>query len=613
MTVTGVDDDVADGDQSYTIALAAAESGDANYSGLDPADVSASNTDDESASLSIPENGMVKVPDDGTSGMLAGVTVEFPGDLDDRANATVKFAVVPDEMVPQGGPRGYSSGDLVVDITLEGTALSSGQRVTVCLPSENQERRVYRYDESMAQWVALPEPEDGSPEGMVCGETERFSLFTTGSVPDDQTKGWLARFGRTVATHVVEAVGTRLTAGTGAEQASWMVGDLMSRNGRTILSGSSFVLPLGSDGTQRWTAWGRGAYTEFDGEEGGAELDGEVVTGTVGVDWSRGRWLAGLALSHSEGDGDTRDTTDDVRRDLEVSLSSVHPYLRYETGEGLSLWGLLGYGEGDLERRSDGGASEVDLEMRMGAFGVQGQLGVWRGMEFSLKSDAFAMRMEADEEDDIPEVEADASRVRVLLEGAGHHPLESGGMLAPTLEAGLRYDEGDAEEGVGVEVGAGLHYADGQGRMTAQVEVRGLMVHEESDYDEWGVSGMVRLAPRQSGRGLSLHLGSSYGAAGSTTEQLWSQRDLAGLVKEEESILGERWEAELGYGLNGPGGRGVLTPYIGYERETGESAWRLGGHLEIGEEELHVGFEGTLRDSENGSESELKLHISGRW
>ena len=43
--MTGVDDSVADGNQSYTIVLAAANSSDSGYSGLNPTDVSVTNTD----------------------------------------------------------------------------------------------------------------------------------------------------------------------------------------------------------------------------------------------------------------------------------------------------------------------------------------------------------------------------------------------------------------------------------------------------------------------------------------------------------------------------------------------------------------------------------------
>ncbi len=47
VTVTGVDDAVIDGDQAYTIVTAPAVSGDPAYSGLNPLDVSVTNTDDD--------------------------------------------------------------------------------------------------------------------------------------------------------------------------------------------------------------------------------------------------------------------------------------------------------------------------------------------------------------------------------------------------------------------------------------------------------------------------------------------------------------------------------------------------------------------------------------
>ena len=56
VTVTGVDDDVADGDIAYTIRTAAAVSADATYSGTDVADVALTNTDDDSAGIRVSQS-----------------------------------------------------------------------------------------------------------------------------------------------------------------------------------------------------------------------------------------------------------------------------------------------------------------------------------------------------------------------------------------------------------------------------------------------------------------------------------------------------------------------------------------------------------------------------
>jgi hypothetical protein len=51
--VSGVDDDVVDGDVSYTIAIEPASSADADFNGLDPADLSFSNADNDVASITV--------------------------------------------------------------------------------------------------------------------------------------------------------------------------------------------------------------------------------------------------------------------------------------------------------------------------------------------------------------------------------------------------------------------------------------------------------------------------------------------------------------------------------------------------------------------------------
>ena len=51
MTVTGVNDAVADGDVGYTILTAAAASTDGGYNGLDAADVAVTTTDDDAAGI----------------------------------------------------------------------------------------------------------------------------------------------------------------------------------------------------------------------------------------------------------------------------------------------------------------------------------------------------------------------------------------------------------------------------------------------------------------------------------------------------------------------------------------------------------------------------------
>ena len=129
-------------------------------------------------------------------------------------------------------------------------------------------------------------------------------------------------------------------------------------------------------------------------------------------------------------------------------------------------------------------------------------------------------------------------------------------VLTPSLEIGLRHDGGDAETGSGVELGGGLRWAGLKG-FTVEVRARGLLAHEESDYEEWGVSASIGLSPGEGDRGLSMRVGSAWGAAAGGVERLWSQRALAGGSFDPDARL----DAEVGYGLDAM--RGLLTPYTG--------------------------------------------------
>lgn len=61
--------------------------------------------------------------------------------------------------------------------------------------------------------------------------------------------------------------------------------------------------------------------------------------------------------------------------------------------------------------------------------------------------------------------------------------------------------------------------------VTVEVAVRTLVAHEDSDHEEWGASGSVRIDPGASGRGLSVTLTPAWGNAESGTGWLWGLAD----------------------------------------------------------------------------------------
>ena len=214
---------------------------------------------------------------------------------------------------------------------------------------------------------------------------------------------------------------------------------------------------------------------------------------------------------------------------------------------------------------------------------------------------------------DLVEAGGSTSRVRLMLEGSGSMPLAGGGVLEPSLEAGLRYDGGDAETGAGLEVGGGLGYS--AGRLAVRVDARMLVAHEDAAYEEWGVSGAITYQAEETGRGLSMNLGSAWGATQNGVRELWSRRDAGALVPGAEPPEGQSLEAELGYGLAGRGDSDRLwVPYIGARAAGGSGGMlTLGLRLSSGPE-LSAALEIGRRDSgHEPPEHALRLRGSFRW
>ena len=75
-------------------------------------------------------------------------------------------------------------------------------------------------------------------------------------------------------------------------------------SGRELLTGTSFRAVLDQGAGAQLTSWGQGAtVSHFSGAAPGLSLSGEAATGALGMDYERGRMLAGFALTHSLGAG----------------------------------------------------------------------------------------------------------------------------------------------------------------------------------------------------------------------------------------------------------------------------------------------------------------------
>ena len=218
---------------------------------------------------------------------------------------------------------------------------------------------------------------------------------------DHMPKAWLARFGRTVASQAVDAIGGRMEgggtthvtlgghslAGAGGEDeeeareairvldalsTTEEPGTLEAMTGRDVLLGSSFQLSSGGKaGAPAWTAWGEVATGGFEAEVDDMRLDGDVTSAFLGAGVGAARWLAGVAVSLSEGDGSYALLENGEGGTVESTLTAVYPYAKLGLSDTVDVWRLVGLGQGELTLTHSRGtdAEQVfrpDIDMRTG-------------------------------------------------------------------------------------------------------------------------------------------------------------------------------------------------------------------------------------------------------
>ena len=473
----------------------------------------------------------------------------------------------------------------------------------------------------------------------------------TGSIEnsDPMPKAWMVRFGRTVGSQVVDALTARLEGGrrshltvagiplmgTTAKEPEaqdddpfalpeWATSSAREAESHTIslddlLLRSTFHLRSGGEegAGPAFTTWGRVATGGFDAEVDDVKLDGDVRSGMIGFDAEWERLLAGVMLSQSTGDGSYR--LDPAKGDdagtVESDLTGVYPYARIDINERVSAWGLAGAGSGTITLKRDAGrAMKTDLSMRMGAVGVKGRVLDGSGpsrIGLNVKSDAMWVGTKSARSADMVGTEGDVTRVRLIVQGERVFVAGNGATFTPSAEVGLRHDGGDAETGSGVEVGGGLRYTAGP--LTIEGQVRMLVAHEESGYEEWGASGAIRMTPSASGRGLTLSIAPAWGRTGSATERLWSAHDARGLGAENEFEAAGQLAMDAGYGFGLAHRRGVLTPYAGVTLgNAGARTMRTGARWQLSRDTV-VSVEATREANAGEADNHLKLRAALRF
>ena len=596
------------------------------------------------------ESGAVCTPDGRALSEAISATIQGPpalsvadAEVEEGPNAKLAFVITLS--------RASSSTVTVEAATSDGTAVAGEDYVAksktkTLAPGETSTVfRVKVIDDALDEGSETLTVTLSNPSG---GNAYVADGTATGTISNDDPMPQAAaiRIAREIGSQLVEAVSSRADGGAGTNHLT--VGGLSVTGGGTpeepdlakppgrpewdsrqaldartqgmtgeeILLGSSFSLSAGTTGPSRaaFGAWGHVATGRFDAEEDTISLDGEVTTGLLGADLEWDRALAGLILQHSKGDGGFTGEGE-IAGEFESTLAGIYPYARIDVTNTVSAWALAGGGSGVLTLRSEGHTEiETDLSMRVGAAGLKGQVlepADPGGLALDLRTDAMWVRSMTDATDGLVATEADASRVRLIVEGARSFETGNGATITPTGQVGVRHDGGDAETGTGLELGAGLRYH--QGPLTIEGRVRVLVAHEEDGYREWGASGALRVQPSASGRGLRLALAPVWGEAASGAERLWSARDARELGPSRAFEPGGRLEAEMGYGLLVPHARGLLTPYAGLTLAGGGSQTvRTGARWDLAPGAA-LGLEGTRTGGDRDCASAVELRLQVTW
>ncbi len=604
VSVTVADDDVDEPDETFTVTLS-------NPSGATLGDDTATGTitnDDDDPTVTL-----VLTPDTiAENGGTSTVTAHLDHPSSEETTVTVSVAPV--------SPA--EEGDYTLSANRELTIAAGATTSTGTVTVTGVDNDVEAPDKTVTvSGTATNNQGVKNPEAVVT------LTLRDDDLPDGRRRRLeyaLASFGRTVAQDLVTAVedrrwatgttatlaGTRLSL---SEEAVYEAlrrhtdpdGDLMVDPAalREMLSRSSFQVSLGGEGeaggmgADSLVLWGRGSRSWSAGRlDSEVETQGEALSGQLGVEFRvREDTLVGVMLNGSAGEVEFDGALDtEVETEVETDVLGVHPYAQWSPWQGLRTWAMVGYGAGEATLTDKYSAlSGTDLKMMMAAGGGSHDVASRWGVDWSVGTNGFVVQLDADEvrfdaEGQaalVPAVQSEVWQMRLLLEGSAGEDFGGVEGLRGNVELAARVDGGDAESGLGMEVGGGVGY--GRADLGIEVDASGrvLLTHEEEGLEDAGVSLALEVDPGERGRGPYFALSPSWGNAASGARSMWEDRQptvggSGGGARFEPEM---RLSSELGYAAPTPVRRGTLTTYGAFSSAGGASRqYRIGRRLELG-------------------------------
>ena len=362
-----------------------------------------------------------------------------------------------------------------------------------------------------------------------------------------------------------------------------------------LLRSTDFQIVLGASesthaqAAETWTFWGRGDLQYFSSQPSrGSSYDGDLRAAYLGLDTQvDDQWLAGVAVSRTMAEANYSLGVSGADNDgkIDVTLTSLIPYIRFAPDSESELWAIVGAGQGAIENSRPGEAFDREklqetskVAMLMAAGGGRHAVALGDPLDWALLGDVgFGQVLTEDGVEAIAGLTVDTWQARVGVEGSYTVDMGDGGTLTAFMEVAGRYDGGDDGE-AGLELSPGMYIARPDTGFGFELRGRALVLHSAENYEEYGLSATASVTPRSDGTGLSLSLSPRWGDDAGGADTLWRDDSFGLLGSPSNDRNTMSLDARVGYGVRAM--NGLLTPFSEFGlRDEDSQYWRVGARF----------------------------------
>ena len=596
-TIEAIPDDIVEGNE--TIVVSASSGGEA---------VGSSQTltieDDDQAEIKVTE--AVLMLSEGTpdsQGAVDTFSIELGSQPASPVTVTVRSSDVSAVTVTPTSPLRFTSHDWNVaqDVTVRAVEDSDADNEMVTITYEVNGPGAYAGlvpDDDVMVMVQVIDDDVSQPERELVEDTVRTVTATTVSniTTNIGARFSAARTGTSLTS--LSLAGQSVTQPSTFEETSWNALWNQESHSRTLssddlLRSTDFQIVLGaSESTQAptaetWTFWGRGDLQYFSSQPSqGSSYDGDLRAGYFGLDTQvDDQWLAGVAVSRTMAEANYALGTGGADNDgtMDVTLTSLIPYVRFAPDEESELWAIVGVGRGEIENNRPNAAVEQESSkaaMLMASAGGRHAVALGDPLDWALLGDVgFGQVLTEDGVEAIAGLTVDTWQARLGVEGSYTADLGYGRSITAFMEVAGRYDGGDEGE-AGLELSPGMYIATPDTGFGFELRGRALVLHSAENYEEYGLSATASVTPRSDGTGLSLSLSPRWGDDTGGADTLWRDDGLGllgGSSSNDRNAIS--LDARVGYGVKAM--NGLLTPFSEFGlREEDSQYWRIGARFD---------------------------------